>query len=215
MGNDHSIQIVLVVSGDTEEVQLMALLIISDLQQSTAIAQNSSALRFGKDHSPEHSRSHPRPLATLNLSTTCLSPHTRDRRWRGGGRHQTLPTVIGKLLPPAVSPNWVGVHAAHSHTLASYRKNTQQIPAGVPRLTCKYEAMTAAEESSCSVAEECARSHAHVPREMEEGGGFVDGGGTRSSSSSSISSLPAVDRERAHARHRAAHAMLLPCLPRF
>lgn len=53
MGNDHSIQIVLVVSGDTEEVQLMALLIISDLQQSTAIAQNSSALRFGKDHSPE------------------------------------------------------------------------------------------------------------------------------------------------------------------
>lgn len=53
MGNDHSIQIVLVVSGDTEEVQLVALLIISDLQQSTAIAQNSSALRFGKEHSPE------------------------------------------------------------------------------------------------------------------------------------------------------------------
>lgn len=97
MGDDDFIQVVLIVSGDTEEVQFVALLIISDLQTTSgsgAQLRAATALRF--IHTTiEHTQSncHARPLVTLlNLSTTCLSPHTRDRSQRGGGGggHQTL-----------------------------------------------------------------------------------------------------------------------------
>lgn len=49
MGDDDFIQVVLIVSGDTEEVQFVALLIISDLEMTSgsgAQLRAATALRF-------------------------------------------------------------------------------------------------------------------------------------------------------------------------
>ncbi len=39
VGDDHLVQVVLIMSGDTEKVQIVAFLIISDLEQEEAISK--------------------------------------------------------------------------------------------------------------------------------------------------------------------------------
>lgn len=64
MRDDHLLQIVLIVSGDTEEVQLVALLVVSDLEQGTASLQPGAERLALTDSDQPRAPLHPRTHVT-------------------------------------------------------------------------------------------------------------------------------------------------------
>lgn len=120
VGDDHLLQIVLIMSGDTEKVQLVALLIISDLEQDKPSLQ-LSAKNPQNGWNRQSTKMHLitvkpfSPLAPGNtepLNHLFIPAHTWLMFWGGVGVHQIL---IGKLVPPAVYQNRPTVHGAQPH----------------------------------------------------------------------------------------------------
>lgn len=93
MGDDHFVQIVLVMPGHTEEVQIVALLVVGDLEvkkqqqkqkkkkkNKTPVQLCAKVLTSNKDALEDKVRRQQQlALATLSLSTTCLFTHARVR----------------------------------------------------------------------------------------------------------------------------------------
>lgn len=79
MRDDDFIQVVLVVSGYTEEVQFVALLIISDLETTSGSSLRSSTEKLQRhcdtSHTSKHTKSSVRPLATP-LNHLFIPAHT-------------------------------------------------------------------------------------------------------------------------------------------
>lgn len=80
--DDHLLQIVLIMSGDTEKVQVVALLIISDLEQDKPSIQLSAKNGWNRQSTKMHLIT-VKPLSPLVPGNTeplnhLFIPHTRD-----------------------------------------------------------------------------------------------------------------------------------------
>lgn len=167
--DDHLLQIVLIMSGDTEKVQVVALLIISDLEQDKPSIQLSAKNGWNRQSTKMHLIT-VKPLSPLVPGNTeplnhLFIPHTRD--WCFGGEGGASNTDWKARATCRLSKQ---AYCTWSTTTPWQVKKLSKIAnTRVLSFTCKYEAMSAAVVSSCSVAEKCVRSHAHVLTEREEG----------------------------------------------
>lgn len=111
--DDHLLQIILIMSGDTEKVQLVALLIISDLEQDKPSLQLSTKKNNGWNR--QSTKMHlitVKPFSPLNH---LFIPHTRD--WCFGGRGCIKYRLESSCHLPSIKTGLQYVE--HNRTLAS------------------------------------------------------------------------------------------------